>query len=401
MRINVNWYKFGVLYFVIFSSSYMINLFFFSHVIYVMLLGYFFLDFKEFYKYKRNIEVIAYLFFVFLAVPIALFSSMIGSGDKIEAKFLFSSILASGAILPIVYFFRKHQFNKHQVLNIMVNIGLVQAICIFLTLMVPDIRKLFAMLLPGGKPLLDVFTKVNGFTNSGAFGLSSAQFFIFLCAFFLLLRFRTWWNILRVLLILSSELFIGRTGLMLSLVVITLSIFIDLRVFLKLIFSCIFLSCIAYLLLLIFNPDFVNRLDVMFGYAFEFIIKGGSSASTDDLKTLYVYPNNLATWVIGDGFRFAPSGGLEYYYMNTDVGYLRNIFATGVFGCLFIYPPVLYLALNVLKKIDKLDKYLVIFMTTSLFILEAKGESIGFSTIGVYYIFLMIVINFYIEDFSV
>lgn len=401
MRINVNWYKFGVLYFVIFSSSYMINLFFFRHAFYVILLGYLFIDFKERYKYKQNIEIICYLFFVFLAVPIALFSSMIGAGDKIEPKFLFSSFIATGSIIPIIYFFRKHRLNKHQVLDIIGNIGLLQAVCIFLTLTVPSIRKIFEFLLPGGKPFMDGYVKVNGFTNVGAFGLSCAQLFTFICAFFISLRLRTWWSMLRVVVILSSELFIGRTGLMLSLVIFFFSIFIDLRLFLKIIFSAIFLFVVFYLLLLTFNPDFLNTLNIMLGYAFEFIIKGGSSASTDDLKSLYIYPDNIKTWILGDGFRFSPFGGLDYYYMNTDVGYLRNIFATGILGCLFIYIPVLYLALNVLKKIDKLDKYLVICMTLSLFILEAKGESIGFSMIGVYYIFLMLVINFYIEDSNV
>jgi hypothetical protein len=67
-------------------------------------------------------------------------------------------------------------------------------------------------------------------------------------------------------------------------------------------------------------------------------------SSTDKLKTMYVYPDNIKTWIIGDGY-FAnpekdpyyvgPLNKIEGYYMGTDVGYLRFIFYFGVIGLMF------------------------------------------------------------------
>lgn len=65
-----------------------------------------------------------------------------------------------------------------------------------------------------------------------------------------------------------------------------------------------------------------------------------SVASTQRLATMYVFPESLKTWIIGDGYFSNPrntdpffigklTGG---YYMGTDVGYLRFIFYFGIIG---------------------------------------------------------------------
>lgn len=65
-----------------------------------------------------------------------------------------------------------------------------------------------------------------------------------------------------------------------------------------------------------------------------------SIASNEFLKTMYVFPNNIKTWVIGDGYFNNPVNVDPYYvgeitggyYMGTDVGYLRFIFYFGLLG---------------------------------------------------------------------
>ena len=76
-------------------------------------------------------------------------------------------------------------------------------------------------------------------------------------------------------------------------------------------------------------------------WAFEMFINYGSdaglsSASTDRLKEMYVYPTSLKTYLIGDGLFNLK----DHYYMETDVGYLRLLFYGGipVALCFFIYP---------------------------------------------------------------
>jgi hypothetical protein len=61
--------------------------------------------------------------------------------------------------------------------------------------------------------------------------------------------------------------------------------------------------------------------------------------SNDMLQNMYIFPENVKTWIIGDGYFDNPKLTDPYYtgemrtayYMGTDVGYLRFIF---YFGCL-------------------------------------------------------------------
>ena len=66
--------------------------------------------------------------------------------------------------------------------------------------------------------------------------------------------------------------------------------------------------------------------------------------SNDTLRDMIVWPEELRTWIIGDGYflnsRYdpnylgdAPIGG---YYMSTDIGYLRFIFSFGIAGLVWI-----------------------------------------------------------------
>lgn len=77
-----------------------------------------------------------------------------------------------------------------------------------------------------------------------------------------------------------------------------------------------------------------------------------STGSGEVLRTMYVFPESIHTWIIGDGYflnsRYdpnylgnAPTGG---YYMGTDVGYLRFIFYFGLVGFFFIFSVMAYSA---------------------------------------------------------
>jgi hypothetical protein len=92
------------------------------------------------------------------------------------------------------------------------------------------------------------------------------------------------------------------------------------------------------------NEDVYNLirfgLEPFFNY-----IEGGDFATTSNqmLKNMYVFPDNVKTWVIGDGYFENPNTHDPYYvgqssiygyYMGTDVGYLRLIFYFGLVGLL-------------------------------------------------------------------
>ncbi len=91
------------------------------------------------------------------------------------------------------------------------------------------------------------------------------------------------------------------------------------------------------------NQTFHDNLRFGFEGFFSLVEKGKWEVHSNEiLKNMYVFPDNLKTWIIGDGYFDNPNGSEPYYtgpiwhgfYQNTDVGYLRFIYYFGVAGLL-------------------------------------------------------------------
>ena len=60
--------------------------------------------------------------------------------------------------------------------------------------------------------------------------------------------------------------------------------------------------------------------------------------SNSRLEHMFIWPDNIKTWVIGDGYFSTPQDDYYYlgpiydYYMGTDVGYSRFLFYFGILG---------------------------------------------------------------------
>lgn len=75
-----------------------------------------------------------------------------------------------------------------------------------------------------------------------------------------------------------------------------------------------------------------------------------STGSTSTLETMYVWPDNLKTWLIGDGYfenqrndpNYIGAATRRGFYMGTDVGYCRYIFYFGIPGLLAISAVMIY-----------------------------------------------------------
>lgn len=114
---------------------------------------------------------------------------------------------------------------------------------------------------------------------------------------------------------------------------------------------------------------------------------------------MYVFPDNIKTWIIGDGYMENPYVSDPYYvgprwhgyYMATDVGYLRFIFYFGLIG-LSIFSYFMFLAgkINVNRfKEQKLLFWMLIavhfivwfkvatdiFLVFALFLMIDEGEN--------------------------
>lgn len=98
------------------------------------------------------------------------------------------------------------------------------------------------------------------------------------------------------------------------------------------------------------NPSFAQNLRFAFEGFFSLAETGEWDVHSNEiLKDMIVFPDNLRTWLIGDGYIENPYGLDPYYigpnfggyYMATDIGYLRFIFYFGLIGlsafCYFMY----------------------------------------------------------------
>lgn len=129
------------------------------------------------------------------------------------------------------------------------------------------------------------------------------------------------------------------------------------------------------------NEQFHKLFRFAFEGVFNYIEYGDwETASTNKLRTMYVFPDNLKTWIIGDGYFSNPHySDPNYvgkttklgYYMGTDVGYLRFIFYFGMIGLLAFSVFMIYSAKICMKKLFRY-KDLFILLLLSNFVIWFK-----------------------------
>lgn len=164
-----------------------------------------------------------------------------------------------------------------------------------------------------------------------------------------------WWYLIAFLIIAIIGNMMARTtiiGLFLTLFYVMYKVIFSLekacymslaKRFIPFLVICI--PCIA----IIYNIDLNFRENFRFAFEgfFSLIERGKWEVHSNEiLNNMYVFPESLRTWFIGDGYFNNPYYSDPYYvgpqyggfYMGTDVGYLRFIFYFGLVGLsTFIY----------------------------------------------------------------
>lgn len=133
-----------------------------------------------------------------------------------------------------------------------------------------------------------------------------------------------------------------------------------------------------FLILILFvavNFLLLNANENLLNFAFEFFYnyeETGSfeSASTNDMMSMYRWPEEIKTWIIGDGLFNTENG----YYMKTDIGFLRLIYYGGIPIMLAYFYFSWYLISSIRKLgITKLLRYFLIICFFYQIALNFKG----------------------------
>lgn len=130
------------------------------------------------------------------------------------------------------------------------------------------------------------------------------------------------------------------------------------------------------------DMDVRNNLRFAFEGFFSLAEEGRWNVHSNEiLKNMYVFPDSLKTWFIGDGYFDNPyySDSEPYYvgpkiggfYMGTDVGYLRFIFYFGLLG-LFLFSYFICLSGKVCMQKFKKEKTLFVLLLMLNFIVWFK-----------------------------
>ena len=105
---------------------------------------------------------------------------------------------------------------------------------------------------------------------------------------------------------------------------------------------------------------------------------------------MYVFPDNIKTWIIGDGYLSNPADVDPYFtgkiikgfYMGTDVGYLRFIFYFGLIG-LIVFTGLFHKASQICQNRFPNQKDMFILLLIVNYIVWFKVSTDVFSTFAI------------------
>lgn len=177
-----------------------------------------------------------------------------------------------------------------------------------------------------------------------------------------------------IISIIGTALY-GRSGFLISLVIIVITI-IYLAIFYQKVMTLLYfiIGTIVVFILFIANASKLEQIDSirwMFEGFFNYLDYGQfTTTSSNHLSNMFVHPS-LYTFLYGDGYYTV--GG--QYYMLTDVGFLRPILFWGIIGELLYYS-LLVPVLNSIRRylIHKNGIFFVVISLIFIFLFEVKGE---------------------------
>lgn len=358
-------------------------------------------------KLKLNKRLVYFLVLLLLIPFVALISIGINQTSDIEfIKYPISML----TILFASYFVAKILNNYYQKLDfqnvslLMINIILIQAIIAFTMFLIPELRDFLLgiqrLSAENIEKMSDLFEfRVIGFGTMffdagviSGFGLILIGLIL---RFYQLTSKQVVTISIKFLFILIVGMMMARTtliggllGLMLIFMPKNLKATISMvRKRFLFILNIVVIPIILMMILFFLVPKIGEIFEPLFNFAFEIFInyfeKGSAeSASTNQLKNMYIFPENIKTWIIGDGLWMAIDG--SGYYMHTDVGYLRLIYYFGVIGLLIYFMTEFYL-LKITFRNYRFNIHIYGMIFLYLLILNLKGYTVFLSLILIYY----------------
>ncbi len=217
--------------------------------------------------------------------------------------------------------------------------------------------------------------RLRGVASAGGAGLSVFNAMIVFIVIFLVLnrKITAGFALCAALILTCSNIFTGRTGLIISLLLTVVLFIIVLVRNLRSGFHGILraFGMAAFFVLLLGFLANIGLDPEAAGWAFEWVDNIGSakfeSSSSDDLKSMLYIPNSITHLLFGIGF----FEGVNKSYPRTDSGYLKSILSIGVPLSVLLYAYIIFMFSRVIKISPKYY-WLVVSILCFMLIIEIK-----------------------------
>ena len=316
-----------------------------------------------------------------------------------DIKFI-SYVFSALAIIFASYFVikilkkMKYELSFESIGHLIINVIFIQSIIALSMFLIPELKE---FLLGLEKITADQYKRVIGLSEFRIYGLGASKTFIagiyngfgliLMAVFFRMYKFSSKQLFVfsfKFLLIFLVGMMMARTTLVGVLLAISIVLMPkDFKATISMAkkrFLFIFLAFIVPVVIILLLMNFSTSFSMTFGraieYGFEMFVNyfaygSFETDSTNELKTLYVFPTEIKTYIIGDGY-FAHPTDIGQYYMNTDVGYLRLIYYFGMVGLLTYLAMQMYLIVRAYRSF-KIGAEIYLFIVAYLLILNLKG----------------------------
>lgn len=354
----------------------------------------------EYFKSKAMMNI-SYILLTISIMSIIL-PIMHGTDDFSFSIYFLTALIVN---LPITFFFihifkDKLNINFESILRYLFIISSIQAAFVLLGWFFQPFGQLILTTLVFSFDAENYY-RATGVSYGTGDGLSFIQAIGFMAGFYILLNYRSnfYKNTFFWILIFISMIFIGRTGMLLSLLFVGVYSSIVFRYKAILLFKLTIIIIFSTLLIMFLSQYIVSdKFEHIIKWAFEFYFSYFESGkigtkSTNALYEMFFLPTTELSIIFGDGYYENPYDK-ESNYIASDSGYIRTIFFGGFFIMGFILTYYIYLLSIFKKMMDKKEFKFILVLFFIYFVGHLKVSILYYGVTMRILLVLLVVVYF-------
>lgn len=317
---------------------------------------------------------------------------------------LWMGIIIPGSIAVTIYF-KKNEYNLEEVLEFLINVGLIQSILSLLAFIFPSIQTYFVSKLVN-YGVGDIFVQLSkfrifGFSMNLTYATPVLQTFLAVISIYLAVNYGKKIQYLNAILLLFSSVINARTSIVVFIIglifILIFSNFYQKKVLKNYVLIFLIVPILIYLIIVFVQKNSEGFAWIQDGWKeIVLFIQGENTGYFEYVTNQYKYPLPSGVYLFfGKGTRIMFSSSAMIY---SDIGYINDIWLGGILYSIIIY--VLFLGLtykSFAKKDSKMTMFLFFFTVFTFFVLNIKGYIFSINDLSTTIWILVVLSIFYNE----